>query len=417
MSISQQNSLQIKTYQEATEWLFQQFPSYQEIGASAYKPDLGNVRLLCALFDNPQNNLRFIHIAGTNGKGSTSSMLASILTESNEKVGLFTSPHIIDFRERIRVNGEKIAEVEVIQFCNQVIDAKLSFEPSFFEITFVLALLHYQKCNCTICVIETGLGGRLDATNIITPILSIITNISLEHTQFLGTTITEIAGEKAGIIKQTIPVVIGETSVESKNIFQKTAALNNSPIYWAEDLSFDTQFEVSLLGDYQKRNFRSVQYAVEILNKKGFDISNKSISKGLQNLSKNTGFYGRMQVVSKEPLTILDVSHNLEGIQQTLETLKKLNQGKLHIIYGTSSDKNYSEIISIFPRDAAISLCSFKNARSLSFQDLERISKLMSPHPQLFNNVKEALTSIQSIANKEDTILVFGSFFLISDYF
>jgi dihydrofolate synthase/folylpolyglutamate synthase len=417
VSISQQNSLQIKTYQEATEWLFQQFPSYQEIGASAYKPDLGNVRLLCALFDNPQNNLRFIHIAGTNGKGSTSSMLASILTESNEKVGLFTSPHIIDFRERIRVNGEKIAEVEVIQFCNQVIDAKLSFEPSFFEITFVLALLHYQKCNCTICVIETGLGGRLDATNIITPILSIITNISLEHTQFLGTTITEIAGEKAGIIKQTIPVVIGETSVESKNIFQKTAALNNSPIYWAEDLSFDTQFEVSLLGDYQKRNFRSVQYAVEILNKKGFDISNKSISKGLQNLSKNTGFYGRMQVVSKEPLTILDVSHNLEGIQQTLETLKKLNQGKLHIIYGTSSDKNYSEIISIFPRDAAISLCSFKNARSLSFQDLERISKLMSPHPQLFNNVKEALTSIQSIANKEDTILVFGSFFLISDYF
>lgn len=409
--------MQIKTYQEATDWLFQQFPSYQEIGASAYKPDLGNVRLLCALFDNPQNNLRFIHIAGTNGKGSTSSMLASILTESNEKVGLFTSPHIIDFRERIRVNGEKIAEVEVIQFCNQVIDAKLSFEPSFFEITFVLALLHYQKCNCTICVIETGLGGRLDATNIITPILSIITNISLEHTQFLGTTITEIAGEKAGIIKQTIPVVIGETSVESKNIFQKTAALNNSPIYWAEDLSFDTQFEVSLLGDYQKRNFRSVQYAVEILNKKGFDISNKSISKGLHNLSKNTGFYGRMQVVSKEPLTILDVSHNLEGIQQTLETLKKLNQGKLHIIYGTSSDKNYSEIISIFPRDAAISLCSFKNARSLSFQDLERISKLMSPHPQLFNNVKEALTSIQSIANKEDTILVFGSFFLISDYF
>jgi dihydrofolate synthase/folylpolyglutamate synthase len=409
--------LQIKTYQEATNWLFQQFPSYQEIGASAYKPDLGNVRLLCALFENPQNNLRFIHIAGTNGKGSTSSMLASILTESNERVGLFTSPHIIDFRERIRVNGEKIAEVEVIQFCNQIINAKLSFEPSFFEITFVLALLHFQKSKCTICAIETGLGGRLDATNIITPLLSVITNISLEHTQFLGTTIAEIAGEKAGIIKNTVPVVIGETTAVSKHVFQKKVESTLSPIFWAEDLSFDKPFEVPLLGAYQNRNFRTVQCSLDILNKIGFDISNKSISNGLQNLSKNTGFFGRMHVISKEPLTILDVSHNLEGIQQTLEAINNLNKGKLHIIYGTSSDKNYSEIISVFPADAAINLCSFKNARSLSYQDLEQISKEMSPHPRLFDNVKVALSSIQSIANKEDTILVFGSFFLISDYF
>jgi dihydrofolate synthase/folylpolyglutamate synthase len=409
--------LQIKTYQDATNWLFQQFPSYQEIGASAYKPDLGNVRLLCALFENPQNELKFIHIAGTNGKGSTSSMLASILTESNEKVGLFTSPHITDFRERIRVNGDKIAEDAVIQFCNQIINAKLSFEPSFFEITFVLALLHFQKSKCTICVIETGLGGRLDATNIITPLLSIITNISLEHTQFLGTTIAEIAGEKAGIIKHTIPVVIGETTNTTKKLFQKTAEINHSPIFWAEDIPFDEQVEMPLLGAYQKRNFRTVQCAVDILNKNDFEITNKSISAGLNNLSKNTGFFGRMHVISKEPLTILDVSHNLEGIQQTLETINNLNKGKLHIIYGTSSDKNYSEIISIFPSDATINLCSFKNARSLSFQDLEQISKEMSPHPRLFDNVKVALSSIQSIANKEDTILVFGSFFLISDYF
>ena len=409
--------MQIKTYQEATNWLFQQFPSYQEIGASAYKPDLGNVRLLCALFENPQNNLRFIHIAGTNGKGSTSSMLASILLESGEKVGLFTSPHIIDFRERIRVNGEKIAEVEVIQFCNQIINAKLSFEPSFFEITFVLALLHFQKSKCTICVIETGLGGRLDATNIITPILSVITNISLEHTQFLGSTIAEIAGEKAGIIKHTVPVVIGETTAVSKHVFQKKVESTHSPIFWAEDLSFDKQFEVPLLGEYQQRNFTTVQCSLDILNKIGFDIAQKTIFQGLHNLSKNTGFFGRMHVISKEPLAILDVSHNLEGIQQTLETINNLNKGKLHIIYGTSSDKNYSEIISVFPVDAAISLCSFKNARSLSYQDLEKISKDMTPRPQLFNNVQVALTSIQSIANKDDTILVFGSFFLISDYF
>jgi len=409
--------LQIKTYQEATEWLFQQFPSYQEIGASAYKPDLGNVRLLCELFENPQNNLRFIHIAGTNGKGSTSSMLASILLESGEKVGLFTSPHIIDFRERIRVNGDKITEEDVIQFCKQISNAKLSFEPSFFEITFVLALLHFQKSNCTICVIETGLGGRLDATNIITPILSIITNISLEHTQFLGTTIAEIAGEKAGIIKDTIPVVIGETTAASKHVFQNKVESTHSPIFWAEDLSFDKEFEVPLLGEYQQRNFTTVQCALDILNKNDFEITNKTISAGLHNLSKNTGFFGRMHVISNEPLTILDVSHNLEGIQQTLETINKLNQGKLHIIYGTSSDKNYNEIISIFPADAEISLCSFKNARSLSYQDLEKISKEMTPQPRLFSNVQVALTSIQSIANKEDTILVFGSFFLISDYF
>ena len=409
--------MQIKTYQEATTWLFQQFPSYQEIGASAYKPDLGNVRLLCALFENPQNELKFIHIAGTNGKGSTSSMLASILLESGEKVGLFTSPHITDFRERIRVNGDKITEEVVIQFCNQIISAKLAFEPSFFEITFVLALLHFQKSYCTICVIETGLGGRLDATNIITPLLSIITNISLEHTQFLGSTIAEIAGEKAGIIKHTIPVVIGETTPTTKQLFQKTAEINHSPIFWAEDIPFDEQVEMPLLGAYQKRNFRTVQCAVDILNKNDFDITNKSISAGLHNLSKNTGFFGRMHVISKEPLTILDVSHNLEGIQQTLETINNLNKGKLHIIYGTSSDKNYSEIISIFPADAAVSLCSFKNARSLSFGDLETLSKELAFQPQIFNNVKDAISSIQTIANKEDTILVFGSFFLISDYF
>jgi dihydrofolate synthase/folylpolyglutamate synthase len=266
-------------------------------------------------------------------------------------------------------------------------------------------------------VIETGLGGRLDATNIITPVLSIITNISLEHTQFLGTTIAEIAGEKAGIIKHTIAVVIGETSVESKNIFQTTAEINHSPIFWAEETAINEEFQIPLLGAYQKRNFRTVQCAVNILNKNDFQITTNSISKGLQNLSKNTGFFGRMQVVSKEPLTILDVSHNLEGIQQTLETIRTLNQGKLHIIYGTSSDKNYREIISVFPSDTSISLCSFKNARSLSFGDLESLSKELAFQPQIFKNVKDAISSIQTIANKEDTILVFGSFFLISDYF
>jgi len=213
--------MRLNSYKETLDWLFEQFPSYQLVGASAYKPDLKNVSQLIEILGHPEKQLKFIHVAGTNGKGSTSSMLASILTESNEKVGLFTSPHIVDFRERIRVNGKMISEQQVIDFCNLMLQTDLSFEPSFFEITFAMALSHFQKENCSICVIETGLGGRLDSTNIIVPIVSVITNIAIEHTQFLGNTIESIAREKAGIIKPNVPVIIGETNNESKPVFRK----------------------------------------------------------------------------------------------------------------------------------------------------------------------------------------------------
>jgi dihydrofolate synthase/folylpolyglutamate synthase len=409
--------MQLKNYEEATEWLFQQFPSYQNIGAPAYKPDLTNIRLLCHAFGDPQNELRFIHIAGTNGKGSTSSMLASILTESGEKVGLFTSPHIKDFRERIRVNGQEIAELDVISICNKVLKAELNFEPSFFEITFLMALVHFKKSVCTVCVIETGLGGRLDATNIITPLLSVITNISLEHTQFLGNTIESIAQEKAGIIKPGVPVVIGEAIPESEKVFQRIAQTQNAEVIWCDQRPIDTKYALPLLGEYQKKNFRTVLATIERLNQLGFRITSDVIATGLKNLTRNTGFYGRMQVIGDNPLTILDASHNLEGIKLTLEAVKALNKGHLHIIYGSSSDKNYEEVVSTFPTDSSLNFCSFSNMRSITVPEWEAIATSMHSKPPVYGDVKDAIKQVQTLANKTDTILVFGSFFLISDFF
>lgn len=406
----------IKSYKEATDWLFQQFPSYQFIGASAYKPDLGNIRLLCAIFGDPQKNLKFIHVAGTNGKGSTSSMLASILTESGEKVGLFTSPHIIDFRERIRVNGEMIGENKVIQFCNEIRNANLTFEPSFFEITFLMTLMHFNEKKCSICVIETGLGGRLDATNIITPLISVITNIALEHTNFLGNTLEAIAAEKAGIIKNGIPVVIGESTIETKPVFEKIALENNSIIIWCEERAY-SNLTPPLLGSYQKKNLRTVLCVLDELKKAGFLITKQTIEKGLNNLYQNTGIFGRMQIVAENPLTIVDVSHNMDGIKKTLETVKEINKGRLHIIYGSSADKNFEEIAQLFPKDTQVNFCKFSNTRSLSEKELNQLSEKFQPTAKVFDSIDKAIPIIQTTVNKEDTILVFGSFFLISDYF
>ncbi len=256
----------VVTYREATDWLFQQFPSYQHIGGKAYKPGLEQINQLLAHFGNPQHDLRFIHVAGTNGKGSTCSMLASILTEAGNTVGLFTSPHIQDFRERIRVNGTVVSEAFVIDCTQQIQQAELGFEPSFFEISFLMALLYFKASGCNICVIETGLGGRLDATNCITPLISLITNISIEHTQFLGNTITEIAGEKAGIIKQNIPVVIGEREPDSSAVFDQAAHAKNAPLTYAsdEEIMFPSTFP--LLGTYQKANYQLVLTALKVLH-------------------------------------------------------------------------------------------------------------------------------------------------------
>ncbi|MBI1837732.1 MAG: bifunctional folylpolyglutamate synthase/dihydrofolate synthase [Flavobacteriia bacterium] len=409
--------MQDSQYQETLDWLFQQFPAYQKVGASAYKPSLDNCLKLASFFGNPQDNLTFIHIAGTNGKGSTSSMLASILTETGMEVGLFTSPHIEDFRERIRVNGEMISEEEVIAFCDKIKKLNLDFEPSFFELTWVMALVHFCNKTTNVCVVETGLGGRLDATNIINPILSIITNIGLEHTLFLGNTLEQIAFEKAGIIKKSIPIILGESLPETLSVFQKKANECHATLLLAEKKKVKISAFFPLLGDYQVKNYKSVETAIDYLNTIGFQITELSIEKGLKNLALNTGFRGRLQVMNQEPLTIMDVSHNYDGIKATLESILKINKGTLRIIYGTSSDKDIESIFSLFPKEADYYFTEFTNERSAKLIQLMEKSKDFKLKSTFFLNPKEALKIAQTTVKKEDTILIFGSFFLLSDFF
>lgn len=404
----------VVTYREATDWLFQQFPSYQHIGGKAYKPGLEQINQLLTHFGNPQHDLRFIHVAGTNGKGSTCSMLASILTEAENTVGLFTSPHIQDFRERIRVNGTVVSEEFVIDCTQQIQQAELGFEPSFFEISFLMALLYFKASNCTICVIETGLGGRLDATNCITPLISLITNISIEHTQFLGNTITEIAGEKAGIIKNGVPVVIGEREPESSAVFDRTAREKNAPLTYASDQVIELPSTFPLLGTYQKANYKLVLTALELLHAH-FPVAHEHVSAGLTNLAQNAGFYGRMQVVGTNPTVIFDVSHNEAGIKATLDYFS--DKKSLIIVYGTSADKNLDAIFPLFPLESRYFFTEFTNERSATMEKLREISSNYTIEGKFFRSAETALEEAKSTANKTDTILVLGSFFLISDFF
>lgn len=405
-------------YQQEIDWLFHQFPSYQNIGAKAFKPTLANSLAICEFLVNPENKLKFIHVAGSNGKGSTSSMLASILTEAGYKVGLFTSPHIKDFRERIRINGQQITEEKVIEFVQKIKQAKLSFEPSFFEITFGLALEYFNEEQCDFCVIETGLGGRLDATNIITPLLSIITNISLEHTAMLGNTLEEIAVEKAGIIKEGVPVVVGETASHLYPIFEQIAKQRNAKMIRSTSVTEIDNFKTPLLGEYQLENLRTVLCSCQLLAEQGIHLNPTIIQKGLDNLFTNTGFSGRLQIVSESPLTIFDVSHNPAGIKASFKAISKLNKGQLHIVYGTSADKDIESILDVLPKDANFYFTAFTSERSMCIEDLKSAAQTFDQSKcTFFSNPHLALKSAQNNANHTDTIVVIGSFFLISDFF
>jgi dihydrofolate synthase/folylpolyglutamate synthase len=408
-----------QSYQEAIFWLFQQFPSYQNIGAAAYKPDLGNIQFLLNKIGNPEKELKFIHVAGTNGKGTTSSILASYLTECGFATGLFTSPHLLDFRERIRINGEMISEESVIDFCNSIKSIQ-EIEPSFFEISFAMALYHFHQKKCDYCVIEVGMGGRLDATNCIAPLISVITTIGLDHTQFLGDTRALIANEKAGIIKQNTPVVIGEKDEETLPVFVRKAKDMKSPLRfvdeaifppWIEDLSFPFN------SGFQKQNAKTAFRTLEKLSKtEQIPIDQKVFEKALFHLTKNSGYQKRVEVVLENPRVILDVSHNLEGIKATLFLLQKSIKGKLFIIYGSSSDKNYYEIIDVFPKDALINLTTFHSERSWKFNAMIDIKETnLDRKIELYEHVNLAISACLKKAKSNDTILVFGSFFLIQD--
>jgi dihydrofolate synthase/folylpolyglutamate synthase len=399
----------LNKYQESIHWLFEQFPSYQFKGASAYKPGLENTLFLLKAFDNPQEKLKFIHVAGTNGKGSTCSFLTSLLVEKGEKVGLFTSPHIYDFRERIRINGIEIDRAFVIAFCEKIKIVKLDFSPSFFEITLAMALCYFQQEKCSIVVLETGMGGRLDATNVVEPLISVITNIGIDHTQFLGETLAAIAFEKAGIIKKEIQVVIGERQIETTTVFEKKAQEQKASIIFAQE--FHLPFELSL-GGYQSKNLKTALVTLSLLS---YSIDENLVEKALENLRRNSGLFGRMEIVQQNPTLILDVSHNKEGIEATLKSLNLTENAKLTILLGASQDKAIEEMLSLFPKNTEIHLCTFKNERSQSFERLQEIKMNNSKIEFVHKEVNQAIEELLPKLKKQDILLVIGSFFLISD--
>ncbi len=395
-------------YKQTIDWLFKQFPSYQEIGAEAYKPGLERVEKLLNTFSNPHLNTKTIHVAGTNGKGSTCSFIASILTEKGEKVGLFTSPHIFDFKERIRINGTTISEEDVVTFCTKLREIELPFQPSFFEITFVMAMEYFAAQNCTYAIIETGLGGRLDATNVVQPLLSIITNIGLDHQNFLGNTIEAIAAEKAGIIKNKVPVFVAEETEETKNIFLNHALEKQTSIQFL----VPTYTKVDGIANYQQTN---LQTAIQGLSVIGINVNDAEVSLALRNLYENTGLFGRFQEIQKQPQIIIDTAHNEAGIKILLKELQDTPHEKLKFIVGSSGDKDLKKLISNLPSTSEINLCVFKNERSTTYNELSELAAEIGAVKKVYKEINQALNEIVSDTLYNEKIVICGSFFLISD--
>lgn len=406
-------------YQETTHWMFNQLPMYQLQGASAYKKDLTNIKLLIHHLGNPQQNLKLIHIAGTNGKGSTSHMLASILSEAGYKVGLYTSPHLKDYRERIKIIDSKgSAEISENFVCDFIAKNKLFFESndiSFFEMSVGLAFDYFKKEQVDIAIIEVGMGGRLDATNIITPLISVITNIGLDHTQFLGNTLELVAIEKAGIIKPKTPVVIGEYSSETKNVFLAKAKEKNSEIYFASDLITKT-YSSDLLGDYQTLNKKTVIQTIEILNKQtSFPISPSNIKNGLLNVVKNTKLQGRWQQISEFPKIICDTAHNKEGLEIVFNQIQKETFEKLHIVFGVVNDKNLDSILPLLPKNAIYYFSKPNNPRGLDASILFEKAKEYNLIGNAYNSITEAYKAAIEKAKPSDFIYIGGSTFVVAE--
>ena len=401
-------------YSETIAWLFEQLPMYQRIGAAAYKADLSNTLKLMEYLKEPQNSFKSVHIAGTNGKGSTSHMLASIFQEAGYKTGLYTSPHLQDFRERIMINGELISKDSVIEF---VTKNKTFFEThqlSFFEMTVGLAYDYFREEKVDIAIIEVGLGGRLDSTNVIHPEVSVITNIGLDHTQFLGNTLEEIAFEKAGILKPNTPVVIGETLPETKLVFQKTTKNNNCPITFVEEENV-AEYPTDLLGEYQKRNCKTAVKTVAILREKGWDISDEALKNGLLNIVSNTGLLGRWQVLQQNPKVICDTAHNSEGLVLVLDQLRKESFAKLHIVLGVVDDKNLNKILPLFPKGAVYYFCKPDVIRGLKADVLKTKAFQYDLEGLSYSSVKDAYKAALETASEEDLVFIGGSTFVVAE--
>ncbi len=426
------------TYEETLKFLFSQLPMFQRIGKAAYKANLDNSLSLDEYFDFPHKSFKTLHIAGTNGKGSVAHMLASVLQESGIKTGLYTSPHLKDFTERIRVNGEAVAKEYVVSFVEDHKQIMESMKPSFFELTVAMAFDYFRKQKVEIAVIETGLGGRLDSTNIIQPEISVITNIGHDHSEFLGSELSEIAREKAGIIKSGVPVVVGETQEEVKGVFLERALERGSEIYFA-DQHFQVHYslgtmdgkqkmrilkegkllyeglECDLLGTYQLKNIVTVLQSLEILSGMGIIIGKDEILTGLAKVQENTGLLGRWQVLNTSPYTVCDTAHNIEGIKEVLEQIKNTAYRKLHIVLGMVEGKDEESILRMFPLEAKYYFTQARIPRALPVDKLAEVAQRVGLKGEVIEDVMEAYMQARANAGSDDMIFIGGSTFVVAE--
>ena len=399
------------TYKDTIEWMFSQLPMYQRQGKTALKKDLTNILAFCDVLKHPEHKFKSIHVGGTNGKGSTSHILSSVLQEAGYKVGLYTSPHLKNFTERIRINGEEVSQPFVVDFISKHKNFLEQQQLSFFEMTVGMAFEYFATQHVDIAIIEVGLGGRLDSTNIINPEVSVITNIGYDHTQFLGDTLKEIAFEKAGIIKNNTPIVIGEKQEEVVNVFLHKASEMNADIHFSSDIKHE--YTTDLLGRYQEKNIRTALQTFQVLE--GFAISETHIRQGLLNVVNNTNFKGRWQILKEIPKVICDTAHNKEGLQIVLDQLANQSFKNLHIVLGVVNDKKLEELLPLFPKHANYYFCTPDIPRGLDKCELEVKSSHFGLQGNVFDSVNEAYAKAILNAEKEDLIFIGGSTFVVAE--
>lgn len=426
-------------YKQTIDYLFDVLPMYQRLGVAAYRADLKNAFTLDAYFGYPHKKFKSVHVAGTNGKGSVSHIMASVFQSAGYKTGLYTSPHLVDFRERIKIDGTPVDKEFVTEFTQKNLAFFKKVQASFFEMTVFMAFEYFAKNEVDVAIIEVGLGGRLDTTNIITPELSIITNIGLDHTRFLGNDLESIAVEKAGIIKTKVAIVIGKTQLETQPVFNRIAGMNESSILFADQLikcdyhlrNLDdsvqyhftnsinngiTEINTDLKGTFQKENIITALTALSILNDREFSVSDIAIRKGLRNVSSNTGLLGRWQEIDHNPLVVCDIAHNTEGIKQILEQIEDQPYKQLHMVLGFVSDKKINDILNLLPEKAIYYLCEPKIPRAMKVADLSRGFQHKGLKFMEYNNVTDAYISAKEKALKNDLIYIGGSTFVVADF-
>ena len=399
-------------YQETIEYLFSRLPMYQRQGAAAYKADIGNIIEATKKLGNPHKRFKSIHIAGTNGKGSTAHILASILQESKYKVGLYTSPHLRDFRERIKINNQMISEQDVINFVMKNKELFEKIKLSFFELTVAMSFDYFSSKRVDIAIIEAGLGGRLDSTNIISPEISIITNIGLDHTNLLGNTLEKIANEKAGIIKKKIPVIIGRKQKETTKIFENYAEINQTKLIYA---SPQKKYPTDLKGQYQQENISTALTCINQLRLKDWKISEDSIAEGVKNITKNTTLYGRWQILNLDPYIICDTAHNEDGIKKVVQQVLEQKYNKLHFVFGAVKDKNINNILSLLPKDAKYYFCQAKIDRAIHSEVIKIKANKIGLKGSNFTSVQKALEAAKNNYLEGDLIFIGGSTFVVAE--